>query len=378
MKKLLIVTRWYLPATKSGGTVRSVSALVNGLKEDFEVSIVTSDRDLGADEPYSGVEFDKWTLHRGIPIVYLSRLDLKSMSRCIATKRPDIIYLNSFFDITTQLVMFLKFIGKIEATIVLAPRGELAKGALSIKSTKKRLYLLFYKLLNLSKNIIFHATSKEDMLDIKKIFPSNRVVVIQNPKEESSQSYRLPLKEKNRLKMVFISRIAPVKNLLYALEILAQSKFTGSILFDIYGPDEDKEYWRACKEMIKKLPPNIQVDYRGFVEPSQIGDRLSNYHLFFLPTKGENFGHAIVEAMRVGLIPIISDKTPWQNLEDFNAGFSLSLEDSKAFFEAIEKVLEMDDEQFRRSSNGVKKYISNRVNSKKNLKEYKDFFKSLS
>jgi glycosyltransferase involved in cell wall biosynthesis len=374
MKNLLIVTRWYLPAVKSGGTVRSITALVNGLKEDFNVFVLTSDRDLGATKPYKNVEFDKLTLHDGIPIVYLSKLNVESIGKYIELKKPDTIYLNSFFDITTQSVMFLKLRGKIKTKIILAPRGELAKGALSIKANKKRVYLFLYKLLNLSKGIVFHATSQEDLLDIKQLFPSNKIEVIQNPKEENSEDYELPFKEKNQLKMVFISRIAPVKNLLYGLEALEKSTISGSVTFDIYGPDEDESYWNSCQKVIKRLPTNIEVNYKGFVEPSNIGITLSNYHLFFLPTKGENFGHAIVEAMQVGLIPLISDKTPWQNLESIDSGFSLSLETPNAFSKAISQVLLLDNSSFIQYSKNVKNYIGKKIDNKRTIEEYKVLF----
>jgi len=374
MKKLLIITRWYLPAVKSGGTVRSLTALVNGLKDDFAITLLTSDRDLGATKPYENIELDRLTKHNGTPIVYLSQLNITSMEKYIKNIKPDIIYVNSFFDITTQIMMFLKLKGKIKTKIILAPRGELATGALSIKATKKKLYLSFYKLFNLSKGITFHATSKEDCTDIKKMFSKNRVEVIQNPKEENLEVYTLPIKEKMNLKMVFISRIAPVKNLLYALEVLKKSKFNGFIRFDIYGPDEDKEYWNKCQEVIKVLPSNIEVDYKGFVEPKNIGVTLSHYHLFFLPTKGENFGHAIVEAMQVGVVPLISNKTPWQNLENINAGFSLALDDKNSFSEAIKKMILMDNQDFIECSNNVKSYIQKKIDSKKNIEEYKALF----
>lgn len=85
----------------------------------------------------------------------------------------------------------------------------MAKGALSIKSRKKKVYLFFYKLFNLSKGITFHATSKEDAEDIRVFFPKNEIEIIQNPKEENDETYSLEKKEVGKVKMVFISRIAP-------------------------------------------------------------------------------------------------------------------------------------------------------------------------
>lgn len=376
MQKLLIVTRWYLPAVKSGGTVRSIHALVMGLKDDFELTILTSDRDLGSTVPYENVEFDKlMKIHDNVSIVYLSKLNQESIGQHVENIQPDILYVNSFFDITTQVIMLLKLRNKLSQQIILAPRGELAKGALSIKAKKKSLYLFFYKLFKLSKGIVFHATSQEDVLDIQKLFPSNRIKMIQNPKEENHEKHALPFKEKNKLRMVFISRIARVKNLLFALEVLEKLKITGQIVFDIYGPNEDEAYWDLCQEVIERLPSTIEVNYKGFVQPSDISSTLAGYHLFFLATKGENFGHAIVEAMQVGLIPLISDKTPWQNLESLEAGYSLALDSETLFLKAIREVLAWDNVAFTQSSTNVKQYIKNKINNKKTIDAYKVFFK---
>jgi len=376
MKKLLILTRWYLPAVKSGGTVRSTSALVNGLKNEFDISIITSDRDLGATEAYSNTVFNQWIDLGGVNIVYISKLNTEYINRYIEEAAADIIYLNSFFDIITQVLIFLKLKGKIKSKIILAPRGELAKGALSIKASKKKAYLFFYKLFNLSKGITFHATSKEDAEDIKLFFPKNKIEIIQNLKDESTETYVLPVKESGKIKMVFISRIAPVKNLLYGLEVLGINSFDGMIEFDIYGPDEDKDYWEKCKKLISDLPSNIIVNYKGFVEPKDIATTLSKYHLFFLPTKGENFGHAIVEAMQVGLVPLISDKTPWGNLESINAGYSLSLSDKNSFVNAINEILSCNNDIFLQYSKNIKSYIGENLNNQKTLELYKKFFEN--
>jgi len=376
MKKLLILTRWYLPATKSGGTVRSIRPLVKGLQEDFDITILTSNKDLGSDKPYEGVVFDTLTSYDDTKIIYLSKLNIKNIYKQIKAVNPDIIYVNSFFDITTQIVLLLNYFKRLNVQIILSPRGELGEGALSIKSHKKNIYLSVHKLLNLSKGIIYHATGDEDVKDISKIFPRNEIKNLTNLSEDAEISFTLPLKEVARLKMVFISRIAPKKNLDYALKVLEKYTFQGTIEFDIYGPDEDIDYWQECQEIISKMPKNIEVNYRGFVNPSLIKQTLSGYHLFFFPTKGENFGHAIVEAMQVGLIPLISNKTPWLDLEKLNVGFSLSLEDTHAFEDAIKQMLLLTNEEFIHYSENTKIYIEKKINNRKNIEEYKTLFRN--
>ena len=58
------------------------------------------------------------------------------------------------------------------------------------------------------------------------------------------------------LKIVFISRISPQKNLLGAIKSLKNVKI--NIKFSIYGPLEDLDYWKKCELRLEKMPNNIK------------------------------------------------------------------------------------------------------------------------
>ena len=172
---------------------------------------------------------------------------------------------------------------------------------------------------------------------------------------------------------MFLSRISAKKNLLYALVILKEIEIK-NIIFDIYGTTEDMQYWEKCKVVMNDIK-NVNVKYKGAINPTDIPKMLSQYHLFFLPTKNENFGHAIVEAMQSGVIPLISDQTPWSDLENFEAGFSLNLNNKDAFIQVIKEVYNYDDKQFKIKSNNVKEYIDIKLDNKKLVDRYIKMFK---
>ncbi len=56
-------------------------------------------------------------------------------------------------------------------------------------------------------------------------------------------------KQKGELKCLFISRIVPIKNLLFLLNVL--DKTSGNVGLTIAGPVEDKNYWDACLKKIE-------------------------------------------------------------------------------------------------------------------------------
>jgi glycosyltransferase involved in cell wall biosynthesis len=80
----------------------------------------------------------------------------------------------------------------------------------------------------------------------------------------------------------------------------------------------------------------------GVLDNEKIIESLPRYDLFYMPTLGENFGHSIVEAMQAGCLPLISDKTPWRQLQSVGAGWDLPLNDPAAFTSAVETVAALD------------------------------------
>jgi len=374
MKKILIATNHYLPGYKAGGPIKSVSSICTNLQNDFDITVLTSNHDFGESEPYQDVLFDELINLDKYKAIYLSKIDFKNIKRSIDLVQPDIIYLNSFFSKMTQIVLLLKKLGIVKSKIILAPRGELSKGALSIKSKKKKLFLNISKVISLyPTDLIFHVTDEIEKQDIQSLFKKG-VVLIPNLINLSLYTKNIE-KKKGELKIIFLSRISSKKNLLFALKVLHEID-EENILFDIYGTQEDIEYWYKCEILIKNFK-NVKVNYKGSLNPSEIPKVLSQYHLFFLPTLNENFGHAIVEAIQAGLIPLISDQTPWNDLEKYNAGRALKLSDKESFISAIKDTISMDNDSFKEISNNVIKYIEIKLDNNKSIEMYKKMFEDV-
>ena len=106
--------------------------------------------------------------------------------------------------------------------------------------------------------------------------------------------------------------------------------------FEIFGPAEDAAYWKSCQDLIANLPPNIRVHWHGETSNDGVVAAMATTDLFFLPTAGENFGHAIFEALSTGVPVLISDQTPWRDLAAASAGWDLPLADMDRWVEAIE------------------------------------------
>ena len=358
MKKIIFFIGNFLPGYRAGGPVTSIANLSTLLNKDFDITIVTSNKDFGVDTPYKEIEFDKKVKYKDFNIIYLSIINSKTVLNVIENENPDLIYLNSFFSAFTQLVLFVHISKRLIMPIILAPRGELQENALAIKALKKKVYLTVYKLMKVYKQVSFHATDKIEHDRIKNMFKVDDISTLPNVPKVSDKA---PLyKGKNELRIIFISRIRDNKNLLLALQALFVCK--GNLIFDIYGPIEDQSYWRKCQLIMGKLPKNIITEYKGIVSPTEVPAVMRKYHALLLPTKTENFGHVIVEAMQSGVVPIISDQTPWIKLAEYKAGWSLDLKDVNEFTKVINILYKMDSETYLNLSKNTMKFINKKLN----------------
>jgi glycosyltransferase involved in cell wall biosynthesis len=166
-------------------------------------------------------------------------------------------------------------------------------------------------------------------------------------------------KAAGHLRVVFLSRISPKKNLLGALRMLQD--VAGEVSFDIYGPLEDPEYWNVCEKAIDTLPSNILAHYAGEVEHDRVFDVFAEYDLFLFPTLGENYGHVICEAMGAGCPVLISDQTPWRELEIAGVGWDIPVQDIGRFGAILQQCVDADEKWFAPRRANAEEYARKRV-----------------
>lgn len=362
--KIAVLMDWYLPGTKAGGPVRSVYALVHLLKDHFDFYIITLNRDLGSSTPYPDLTPDTLLQKNGVHYVYCSPqlLQENGLLRLLETLSPELIYLNSFWSWHFSIrVVRMKHKGLLRAAVLLAPRGMLGKGALGLKALKKRLFLGLGRLLNWYAGLSFHATQEQERSDILAKFPRARVFTAPNI-NVSPVLANTSKKERGHLKLFFLSRIAEVKNLHFALEVLKQVPSTCTIDYEVYGNIEDQAYWAHCEQLIAALPAHITVVYGREIPFDRVQETIGRSHALLMPTLNENYGHSIVESLLSGCPVIISDQTPWTDLEPANAGFALPLNSPEKFLAAIVALAELDQEGFTEKSKCANRYISQKIN----------------
>lgn len=347
--KILIIMSGFFPGKKYGGPPVSVNNFC-ALMEKHECYIITHNHDMGETEAYIGLASKCWIDRSNCRVMYLQdeMYNIHIFEKIILELKPDILYLQGLFQ---QCIWpCLRLAKKHEIKVLLAPRGELCAGALK-KKYKKIPYILFLKANRLLKDVSFQATSTEEMNAIKKYLCKDikRIYALANIPSIPKKNFLRDEKRKGEGKFIFLSRIHPKKNLVSAIRYFNYVK--GNVTFDIYGTLEDQEYWIECKREISKLPQTVKVNYQGVISHDAVHDTFSHYHAFIFPTFSENYGHVIAESLLVGTPTIISDNTPWTDINDAHAGWAISLDAFEQYVETIQKIIDMSDSEYKELSN---------------------------
>ncbi len=368
--KIFITIPWFLPAFRAGGPIQSIANLVKEFHEDVEYYIFCGDEDLNG-AALENIEINKWVPYNEYSYVWYAgpqRISQTLVSQ-VEKLKPDVLYIIGMFSWHYNIVPLLFCKGPKK---ILSTRGMLHPGGLSQKKWKKKVYLQCFKLLEYPHKILFHATDEEEAKYIVDYF--GKVARIARAGNFPNKTGALPMakKEPGCLKLISIAVISPMKNILLVLQALEKVK--GNIQYEIYGPVKDEDYRDACNVQIKKLPPHISVVLHKEIEPQRVKEALQEAHVFILPSKSENFGHAIYEALSAGRPVITSHFTPWNQLRELRAGINVSLDDNEELSGSIDFFASMDEESFSQWHHGAVAYANEAVDVGKIKKEYERMF----
>lgn len=382
-EKLLLLTDSFHPGYKAGGPARSCLNIAYGLEHQAQINVLTKDRDLGDTQPYPGILPDTWlTPLSTFRVCYCSPSAQRpwSLLRLIRQTQARVLYLNSMFSpVFTVLPLLLLRLGLWSGRVVLAPRGMLKPSALRVKNKKKRLFLAVFRALRVHKHVHFHATNEEEAHEVRYQFgPSATVTVLPNLPDLALLRQRTVLEKSpdQPLRFCSVARLHPIKNPLLLIRLFQRARFEQPVELHFVGPHEVPDYAAQCVEAARQIPHNVRVFFHGEQPPSATQAILQNAHFFALLTQGENFGHAIYEALALGKPVLISDQTPWRGLAQHQAGWDMALSDEAAMTSAFEKAAGMATAQYQDWSDAAHAFAQHFTAQTDWKKSYLDMFGS--
>lgn len=361
MKKILILTGRYLPGFKDGGPLRTLINVTDALGDEYEFFIACLDRDHGDIKSYSNIKKNSWNQVGKAKVWYVTSGQFTNELILSLASGKDLIYLCSFYEDYGYRTLLLNKRKKIDCSIVLASMGVFAEAALKQKAIKKKTFIFMCKTLGLFKNVIWSVTSEIEATDMKKVLGNNIDYIVAEDLPRLSVPGRKD-KKHERLKVAFLSRICAHKNLDFAIRSI--SKMQRKVELTIYGPIQEVEYWEVCKKMLNSV--KFTWFYGGDIPSEQVQNILSEQDVLIFPSKSENYGHVVFEALSVGCIPVISDRTPWKELTYKQAGYELPL-DEKVFAKVLDDIADFDKEEKEKIENNAVRYAKEKLT--KSLKE---------
>ncbi|MEQ1553447.1 MAG: glycosyltransferase [Ferruginibacter sp.] len=367
--KVFISIPWFLPAYKAGGPIQSIANLINNLSDNIEYKIFCSIKDLNG-EPLQNIITDEWIIYNShTQVWYTSQKKCKqNLSKQLKETNADVLFIIGLFSWHFNIMPLLIATGYKK---ILSVRGMLHPGALSQKKWKKRFFVQALKLWGINKKVFFHATDDVENGFIKNQFGQNTKVFVANNFTKKVKKNEPLVKIENSLHIVTIALISPMKNHLLVLKALINC--TANITYNIYGPIKDTTYWHNCLEQIKNLPKNIHVNYFGEIQPKEVEAVLAKNHLFIMPSKSENFGHAIAEALAAAKPVITSYNTPWVNLLENKAGINVAT-NKVEICTALNIFAKMNNDTYLQFVQGAENYSVIKSNSASKMEAYQKMF----
>lgn len=372
-KKVLIIYDYFSPSYKAGGPTQSIINLVTQLHPFFDFEIICSSYELNPKAPLEGIKVNEWNNWRDMASVFYwdSKFsDVKTLRQVFQDSKSDIVFVNGVYSLFFNVLPILFF---KRQPVVLSARGMLKPEALQQKAFKKKVFIRVFKMMKWEKKVSFHATDEEEAAGIYKLFGNDIKVHVAgnfpNVIETQNRLEKLP----GTLEIATISLMNRIKNHLVVLKALRKVK--GKVRYRIFGPVHDRKYVEEVLEEIKSMPSNIEVIYEGELRPDLVPEKLQQVHLFVLPSKSENFGHSIFEALASGRPVITSVNTPWKKLENHKAGITVDLEKSpNSLHLALQSYVDMANLEYEQQCYLARQYALKSVNLEKLQQQYFDLF----
>ena len=140
------------------------------------------------------------------------------------------------------------------------------------------------------------------------------------------------------VKISFVGRLVPLKGLDMLLEATKHLIREGKVTIDIIG---DGPQMPVLKRIVEKEDLGDKVKLDGWVEHSVLHERLSQGDVFAFPSIREFGGGAVLEAMALGLAPVVLDYAGPTELVPPECGISVKMGTREELIPRLREAIEL-------------------------------------
>ncbi|HEX8523537.1 MAG TPA: glycosyltransferase [Tepidisphaeraceae bacterium] len=197
---------------------------------------------------------------------------------------------------------------------IFRPCGMLDPWSLGQNKLVKKLYLAWRLRADLDRAAMIHFTSNTERDLTAPLRLKSKPIVVPNG-IDLNEFAKLPERGRFRAKfpvigprriLLFLSRVHFKKGLDLLIPAFAQARLQDAVLV-IAGPDAEN-YTQSLHDLAKQHGVADRIIFTGMLKGVERLEAMVDADLFVLPSRQENFGIAVVEALAAGLPVVISDQ----------------------------------------------------------------------
>jgi glycosyltransferase involved in cell wall biosynthesis len=166
------------------------------------------------------------------------------------------------------------------------------------------------------------VASRSALRELPEQYHSKTVYIPENAIDPERFPRRTPPAPSTPARAAFVGRLVPLKGVDMLLEAAAPLCREGRLALDIIG---DGPELPRLKQLAIDRGIADQVEFPGWVDHSKMADRLGRSQIFAFPSVREFGGGVVLEAMALGLVPLVVDYGGPGELVPEGTGFSIPI-----------------------------------------------------
>ena len=364
--RICLVTSSFYPATFYGGPISATWDLSQELaKKDVEMYISTTNANGNSRLKVNTNRFIKQKEKLFVKYYHEQFINRFSLAFIFGIwndiRKADVVYIQYLFHYT---VLFSLLFSRIQTKeIIICPRGSLGEWGLRYKKKYFKKAWLFLFVNPFIKSVIFQASSYIEKDDILINFSKAKVEII-NDGVDFLSFQEFNKYEKNALLEKYTNtKCEAISNIFFSIGRLHAIKAFGVLIdaFSLFIKEDtnakliiaggDDGVGEKLKQQIIDLKLQDSVFLIGAIDFEDKKILLNNCDYFTLASEFESFGIVVAEALACGKPIVLSNKTPWKDLEKNKCGILVDNE-KNSFSNAFSKVIK---EKY--DSKAIKNYI---------------------
>lgn len=253
-------------------------------------------------------------------------------------KKYDLVHIHGVFSYPCHVAAICA--RKAGIPYIIRPHGSLNSWHLKKKYFLKLLYIQVLRLSIVRNAYALHATSEKEAEYLIRLFPKSCVKIIPLGVDLPDFGNSTPRHADEPLQLLFLSRFHPKKGipvLIAGIKELVRRRVPITLRLAGRADPDNEDYEYKLRQLVKANGLTEFVIFCGFLSGEKKLNEFIRAHIFVLPSKDENFGIAVAEALSYGLPVVVSDQVALaEDIRVANAGIIINSEDSLGLADAVE------------------------------------------